>query len=96
MKDTHSPERTYILADQLSHVVGGGSFFSTSPSLMSRISSFLGELISIHWVQLARRKKGAGACVGEQGGRGPVGSESLSPRSRIDTRGTIGHRMAVL
>lgn len=33
-------------------------FSSTALPLMSQIYSFLGELISIHWVQLARRKEG--------------------------------------
>lgn len=43
---------------------GRGALFSlTAPALMSQIYSFLGELISIRPVQLARRKKGAGARV---------------------------------
>lgn len=41
----------------------GALFSLTAPALMSQIYSFLGELISIRPVQLARRKKGAGARV---------------------------------
>lgn len=52
-----SLETTYIAVDQQSHVVGGGSFSFTSPPLMSPIYFFLGELISIHWVYLARRNE---------------------------------------
>lgn len=41
----------------------GALFSLTAPALMSQIYSFLGELISIRRVQLARRKEGAGARV---------------------------------
>jgi hypothetical protein len=59
-RQAFSQETTYIVSPNKSR--GGRglfSFSSTSFPLMSQIYSFLGELISIHWVQLARRKKGA-------------------------------------
>lgn len=96
-EDVHSPERTYFMVSQLSHVVGGGSFLLHMPSsdvrnhesLLSWENSlaFIGR--SWHGERRARR-------VEEQGGRGPVGSGPAPPRSRIEIGGTIGHRIAVL
>lgn len=65
---------------------------STAPAVMSQVYSFLGELISIHRVQLAREEGGSRSARVGQSEAQPCRSGRWPPGSRIGTRHRRGRR----